>query len=95
MIETHKYAVVFWKNLSRDSVSVMTFTDEQEMVNFAEAQRFSGYSTFIGEITYINRNGEKTFKLRKYGAYPYLKFWFKFFSLFLISLIIFLILYWK
>lgn len=95
MIDIPKYAVVYWKNLSRDCVLVMTFSDEEEMVTFAESQRLSGYTTLVGEIVSISRNGEKTFKFKKYGAYPYLKYWFKFFSLFLISLIIFLILYWK
>ena len=95
MNPTGRFAVIYWKNLSSDNVSVMTFADEQDMMHFAEARRLSGYTTLIGEVLYINREGAKTFKLRKYGAYPYLKYWFKFFSLFLISLIIFLILYWK
>lgn len=95
MSPTGRYVVIYWKNLSRDSVLVMTFLDEQEMVTFAESQRLSGYTTLVGEVISVSRNGEKTFKLKKYGAYPYLKYWFKFFSLFLISLIIFLILSWK
>jgi hypothetical protein len=95
MNPTGRFAVVFWKNLSNDNVSVMTFTDEQDMIHFAEDKRLSGFTTLIGEVVHVNRDGVNTFKLRKYGAYPYLKYWFKFFSLFLISLIIFLILYWK
>lgn len=95
MSPTGKFAVVFWKKLSSDSVSVMTFADDNDMMHFAEEKRLAGFTTLVGEIVYINRDGVKTFKLKRFGAYPYLKYWFKFFSLFLISLIIFLILCWK
>ena len=95
MSQTGRYAVIYWKGLKNDNVLVKEFNDEQEMVDFAETQKIRRYGVLVGEITSVGKNGEKTFKVRNYGAYPIFKRWYKYFGLFLIGLIIFLILSWK
>ena len=95
MSPTGRYAIVFWKGLSKDNVAIRDFNDEQEMTTFAENLKMSGYAVLVGEVIHVARSGEKTFKLRKYGAYPVIKNWYKYFGLFLVALVIVLILAWK
>ena len=95
MSPTGKYVIIYWKKLNKDEVSVRTFEDEQDMVDFAESKKSIGYATIVGETTYVESDGKMRFEIRNYGAYPFFKNWYKYLGLFLISLIIFLILTWK
>ena len=94
MSPTGRYAIIYWKNLNKDRVSVKVFDDEQEMVNFAESRREQRYVILVGEMVAL-KYGEKVYKVRNYGAYPYFKWLYKLIGLFLIGVIIFLILSWK
>ena len=95
MSQKSKLALIYWKTLDKDNVSVREFDNEHDLLEFAESKRKSGHATLVCELNYCSMDGEKTYKLRNYGAYPFFKNWYKYVGLFLISMIICLILTWK
>lgn len=90
-----KYVVVYFKNLNRDSVLSKDFDDEQELTSFVEDKRDDGYSILVGEASYLGINGEKAFKMRKYGSYALFKYVHIYLGIILFAFSICLILFYK
>jgi hypothetical protein len=90
-----KYAVIYWKNLDKDNITTKGFDDEHEMVDFVESKRISGYAVMVGEESYVNVKGEKTYKMRPFGAYNFFKRIYGYVGIFLVVIIILIILMWK
>jgi hypothetical protein len=90
-----KYAVIYWKNLDKNNITTKQFDDEQEMVEFVESKRLSGYGIMVAEESYKNSKGEKTYQMRPFGAYKFFKRIYVYVGIFLVIIIFLIILLWK
>ena len=91
-----KYAVIYWKSLEKNNITIKQFDDEQEMVEFVESKRMGGYAILIGEENYLNTKGEKTYKIRPTAAaYHFFKRIYAYVGIFLVIIIFLIILLWK
>lgn len=90
-----KYAVVYWKHLNKDMVNVKEFTDEAEMVEFAESKKISGHGVLVTEKSHSKIGGEKVYTVRHYGAYFVFKYLAIYLGIILIVLTFLIILFFK
>jgi hypothetical protein len=90
-----KYAVVYWKNLKKDQINIKEFSDEAEMVEFAEEKKVSGYGILVAQISHNTISGEKVYEVRNYGAYVVFKHIAIYLGLILTLLGVFVFLYFK
>lgn len=90
-----KYVVIYWKSLDKNNVTTKGFDDEHEMVEFVDSKRLGGYAVMVGEESYVNVKGEKTYKMRPFGAYNFFKRIYGYVGIFLVVIIILIILMWK
>ncbi len=83
-----RYAVIYWKNLNKDKITVKEFDDEAEMVEYAENKKLSGYGVIVADESSQNMMREKSYIVRHYGAYFIFRYLAIYFGLILIVLII-------
>lgn len=87
-----KYAVVYWKNLNKDKITIREFDDESEMVEFAEEKKVAGNGVIVSEKNFMTMGGEKVYTLRHYGAYYIFRYMAIYFGIILITLTFFIFL---
>jgi len=90
-----KYAVVYWKSLGNDKITLKEFDDEAEMVDFAEQKKIAGYGVIVAESSHQNLRREKTYTIWHYGAYFFFRYAAVYFGVILIVLIFVLFLFLK
>ena len=89
------YAVVYWKNLSKDKISIREFTDEAEMVEFAEEKKVSGHGVLVTEKSHSTIKGDNVYSVWHYGAYYVFRYLAIYLGIILIVLFFLIILIFK
>ena len=90
-----KYVVIYWKSLRKDQILIKEFSDEAEMVDFAETKKIGGYGVLVAEPSHNTIGGEKVYLMRNYGAYFVFKHIAIYLGLILSLLGVFVFLYFK
>jgi hypothetical protein len=90
-----KYAVIYWKSLDQNNITLKEFEDEKEMGDFVEAKSISGYGVIVCEENFVNSKKEKVYKIRPTPTYNFFKKIYIYVGFFLVTIIILIILLWK
>jgi hypothetical protein len=90
-----KYAVIYWKTLNKNNITLKEFEDEREMEEFVEEKSISGYGVIVSEENFVNAKKEKIYKIRPTSTYNFFKKIYIYVGIFLVTIIFLIILLWK
>lgn len=91
----NNFAVVYWTSLKKDNVCVAQFEEEGDATQFAEFKKAQNCMVMTGNYVTSNIDGSKTYKMKRYGAYPVLKNFVFYGALFSGLIIFFVLLFFK